>query len=123
MMSRKLVVAAELVLALEWLVDRQRPGGTAFDLDRHAQEADRRRSPGRPKAGRSGSENPARPQVGNDPRPAGRDHVSGDAFAQRVLAAFDFVGSHSDCRFCAQPAGRLVQQDQAPRGAYLVCPK
>ena len=115
------VVAAELLVADERLVDRQRAGRAALDLDRDAEEADR------PRRGSSWLSRPVRLRKSGSFRRSGmirgrpgRDDVPGDPFAQRILAPLDLV--RRSARLpppCA--AGRSIRPAaRAPRGAYPV---
>ena len=106
------MVVGELLVVAVRLIDRQRPGGAAADLDRDAQKADL-------DFGRDGGEPAGAVQeirvsanIANDPRPAGGDNVSGDAFTQGIAVPLDVVGGEAQCRFGAQSAGRFIQQNQ-----------
>jgi hypothetical protein len=82
----------------------------AFDLDRHADEADLLRLGLRSQPSRSVEEIGLVAQIGHDSRSTCRNDIPGDAFADRVLAPFDLLAGQPDCRLGAQSAGRFVEQ-------------
>jgi hypothetical protein len=103
------VVAAKLLVADVRLVDRQRAGRAVLDLDRHADVADRFVALVRRDSAGAIEKIRFVPQIRDDARPAGRDDVAVDPFAQRILAASDLFVSQPDCRLRAQSAGGIVE--------------